>query len=101
MTFTCDKCGASFTRKFNLKRHQTSRCKSMVVMNTSAEDAACAVEESIHHPPKDSSLSRFIDNIINQTAISKVGTTMMPSHNSWECAITMMMLDKDYCINCH
>lgn len=26
--FTCDKCGSSFSRKFNLERHQTQHCKA-------------------------------------------------------------------------
>ena len=53
----------------------------MVVINTSAEDAACAVEESIHQPPKDSSLSRFIDNIINQKPESE-DSTIQPLKSS-------------------
>ena len=31
---SCYKCGASFTRKFNLKRHQASRCKGRMLVNT-------------------------------------------------------------------
>ena len=31
---SCHKCGASFTRKFNLKRHQASRCKGRMLINT-------------------------------------------------------------------
>ena len=33
MTSSCDNCGATFTRKFNLKRHQASRCKRGMVKN--------------------------------------------------------------------
>ena len=31
---SCHKCGASFTRKFNLKRHQASRCKGRMLVDT-------------------------------------------------------------------
>ena len=33
MASSCDNCGATFTRKFNLKRHQASRCKRGMVKN--------------------------------------------------------------------
>ena len=66
MTFTCDKCGASFTCHFNLKRHQKSRCKSMVVMKTSANVATGAVKENDHQHRKDPQWSSLIDSIINK-----------------------------------
>ena len=66
MTFTCDDCGASFSRKFNLKRHQTSRCKSTVLVNTSLDNAADAVRENDDQQPKDSQWSSFINDIINK-----------------------------------
>ena len=66
MTFTCDICGASFSRKFNLKRHQTSRCKSTVVMNTCFNDAADAVKENDVQQPKDSQWPSFINDIMNK-----------------------------------
>ena len=62
MTFTCDTCGASFSRKFNLKRHQTNRCKNTVVMNTSSNDAADAGKAKA----KDSQWSNLINDIINK-----------------------------------
>ena len=63
MTFTCDRCGASFSRKFNLKRHQASRCKQSVLMNKSTD----AVEENFVQQPKDSQWSSFIDAVINKS----------------------------------
>ena len=66
MTFTCDACGASFSRKFNLKRHQTSRCKSKVVMNTSFDDAADTAKENADQQPKGSQWANLIDSIINK-----------------------------------
>ena len=66
MTFTCDKCGASFTRKFNLNRHQTRRCKSMVVMKTSANVATGVVKENDHRHRKDPQWSSLINSIINK-----------------------------------
>ena len=63
---SCDKCGASFARKFNLERHQTSRCKGRMLINT-VRNEATAVAENNRHQPKDFKLSSFIDNIINNT----------------------------------
>ena len=64
---SCGKCGASFTRKYNLERHQTSRCKGGMRMNTvSNETVAVAVRENNHQRTKNSQLSSFIDNIINK-----------------------------------
>ena len=70
MTFTCYKCGASFTCKFNLKRHQTSCCKSVVVMKISANDATGAVKENDHQHPKDPQWSSLIHSIISKKAES-------------------------------
>ena len=70
MIFTCDKCGASFSRKFNLKRHQTSSCKGTVVMNTSVNDAADSVKENDVQQPKDSQWASFINDIINKKSES-------------------------------
>ena len=66
MTFTCDKCGASFTRKLNFRRHQTSRCKSMVAMKTSANNGTSAVKENDHQQLDDHQRSSVIDSIINK-----------------------------------
>ena len=63
MTFTCDRCGALFSRKFNLKRHQTSRCKQSVLMK---DDATDAVKENDDQKSKDSRWSDFINDIINK-----------------------------------
>ena len=65
MSFTCDTCGALFSRKFNLKRHQTSRCESIVVINTK-DDAADAVKAK----GKDSQWPSFINDIINKKSES-------------------------------
>ena len=70
MIFTCDKCGASFSRKFNLKRQQTSSCKGTVVMNTSVNDAADSVKENDVQQPKDSQWASFINDIINKKSES-------------------------------
>ena len=74
MTFICDTCGTSFSRKFNMKRHQKSRCKSVEVMNTSFDVATDAVNEKTDQQPKDSQWSSLIDNIINKKSESGIAT---------------------------
>ena len=71
---SCDKCGASFTRKFNLKRHQTSRCKGRMLTNTIGDGVVATVGENNHLRPEDSRLSptpSFIDKIINNNPESE------------------------------
>ena len=56
---SCDECGASFTRKFNLKRHQTSRCKGRMLINT-----VCNVNN--RYQPKDVNVAdALINKVIN------------------------------------
>ena len=62
---SCAKCGASFTRKFNLKRHQTSRCKGSKFMNT-ASDKTVAVKDDNWRRVNDSQFRSLIDDIINK-----------------------------------
>ena len=81
MTF-CDKCGASFTRKYNLIRHQTSRCKGRMVMNALNDEVAITVEENNHQQPEDSQLSSFINNIIDNTPESE-NTVIQPTTISY------------------
>ena len=77
MTFTCDRCGALFSRKFNLKRHQTSRCKQSVLMK---DDATDAVKEN-DDQSKDSQWSNFINDIINKKPESG-DATIQPFNSS-------------------
>ena len=57
MASSCDNCGATFTRKFNLKRHQASRCKGGMVLDTFSTKTGDDVEENDER-------SSFISDII-------------------------------------
>ena len=65
MTSSCDNCGATFTRKFNLKRHQASRCKGGMVLDTFSTKSGGDVVENDDQRSKDSQMSSFISDIIN------------------------------------
>ena len=47
MSSFCVKCGATFTCKFNLKRHQKSRCKGGMVLSILSTKAGDDVEENM------------------------------------------------------
>ena len=47
MSSFCDKFGATFTRKFNLKRHQKSRCEGEMVLSILSTKAGDDVEENM------------------------------------------------------
>ena len=70
MTFTCDEYGSSFSRKCNLKKHQTSRYRGTLAINTSSTSATYTMKENDDQQLKDSQWSSLNDNIINKKSES-------------------------------